>query len=110
MVGAQRNVSASGFQNGHYRDHHAGASLHAYPDQRIRAHTLASQVMRQLVCLLIQLAVSQALVLVAHGWSVGGSCRLRFKQIIDATVAWIVDCRSVPPNQKAAAFYFIEQR
>ena len=54
-----RNIRAAGLEHRQQANHHFERAFHADPDQRLRRYAQRTQVVRQPVCLLVELAIRQ---------------------------------------------------
>ncbi|MCY1214721.1 hypothetical protein D9M72_265470 [compost metagenome] len=83
IVGVQRQVSRTGFQDREQADHRVGRALHRDADQRLRLHTARQQVVREAVGACVQFAVAQHLLAEGQRGRVGPLGRLALEEAVN---------------------------
>ena len=89
VVGIERHVDAACLENGQETNDHLERALHADRHPRLRSDPEGSEVVRETVCALIELAVGQALVSTDHRDRVGSPLHLGLVELVDASIARI---------------------
>ena len=77
-------------------DDHLQGALRADADEHVGAGAELLQVMGELVGATIEFSVGQLLVLEDHGDGIRSFVDLRFEQLVDALLVWVLDLGVVP--------------